>query len=464
LTEKFDVTVVGGGPGGYVAAIKASQLGAKVALVNKSSMGGTCLNRGCIPTKSMVKSASLWRELQEAGEFGIEVENPRINYDKVLARQEKVVKTLVAGTETLMKKNKIEVFSGAAAVEQPGKVTVSMEDGSKLVLETDKIIIATGSTTARIPVPGLDMPGILTSDSILQLPQIPDSLTIIGGGVIGMEFASIFSAFGSHVTVVEMLPNILPMVDDEITKRLRPVFKKAGINILTKSKVKEVRSKGDSYETVVETTKGEEIITSSKVLLAAGRVPVMEGIDTEKLNLKLDGKAIWVNEKMETNVEGIYAVGDVVGGTMLAHAASFEGLIAAENAMGKDMTMDYSAVPSCIFCYPEIASVGLTENQAKEAGIDIIKSKFPFTANGKALTMGETVGTVKLIADKESGVIIGGHIMGPHATDLIAEITLAIKANLTGKEVAETIHAHPTLAETVMEAAHGLVDKPLHLA
>jgi len=462
LTEKFDVTVVGGGPGGYVAAIKASQLGAKVALVNKSSMGGTCLNRGCIPTKSMVKSASLWRELQEAGEFGIEVENPRINYDKVLARQEKVVKTLVAGTETLMKKNKIEVFSGAAAVEQPGKVTVSMEDGSKLVLETDKIIIATGSTTARIPVPGLDMPGILTSDSILQLPQIPDSLTIIGGGVIGMEFASIFSAFGSHVTVVELLPNILPMVDDEITKRLRPVFKKAGINILTKSKVKEVRSKGDSYETVVETTKGEEIITSSKVLLAAGRVPVMEGIDTEKLNLKLDGKAIWVNEKMETNVEGIYAVGDVVGGTMLAHAASFEGLIAAENAM--DMTMDYSAVPSCIFCYPEIASVGLTENQAKEAGIDIIKSKFPFTANGKALTMGETVGTVKLIADKESGVIIGGHIMGPHATDLIAEITLAIKANLTGKEVAETIHAHPTLAETVMEAAHGLVDKPLHLA
>jgi dihydrolipoamide dehydrogenase len=462
--SQFDVIVVGGGPGGYVAAIRAAHLGAKVALVEKEKLGGTCLNWGCIPTKALVKSAALWREIQHAGDFGFEISGAKVNYPQVVARKDQVVSTLVAGIEVLMKKNKITVFSALGKVMEPGKVFLQKEDNSDETIEAAKTIIATGSVPARLLIPGLDLPGVINSDDALKLTEIPDSMLVIGGGVIGMEFAGIFSAFGTKVTVVEMLPSILPMVDEELIKRFRPLLKKEGIEVITSAKVKEVEQAGDQLVTKVETGKGEVEITTTKVLVAAGRVPVMHGIEVEQLGLELTRRAIKVNEKMETNVPGIYAIGDVVGGAMLAHVASFEGIVAAENALGHQAVMDYRVVPSCIFCHPEIAGVGLSEQEVKEQGIDYGVSKFPFTANGKALAIGEAVGTVKLIARKDTGAIIGGHIMGPHATDLIGEVGLAIKAGLTGQQVAETIHAHPTLAETIMEAAHGLVDKPLHLA
>jgi len=462
--SQFDVIVIGGGPGGYVAAIRAAHLGAKVALVEKEKLGGTCLNWGCIPTKALVKSAALWREIQHAGDFGIEISGAQVNYSQVVARKDQVVSTLVMGIEALMKKNKIIVYSALGKVMESGKVVLQKEDNSEETIQAAKIIIATGSMPARLPIPGLDLPGVINSDDALKLTEIPDSMLVIGGGVIGMEFASIFSAFGTKVTVVEMLPSILPMVDEELTKRFRPLLKKEGIEVLTSAKVKEVEQIGAQLVTMVETGKGEVEIITTKVLVAAGRVPVMHGIGAEQLGLELTGRAIKVNEKMETNVPGIYAIGDVVGGAMLAHVASFEGIVAAENALGQQSVMDYRVVPSCVFCHPEIASVGLSEQEVKEQGIDYVVSKFPFTANGKALAIGEAVGTVKLIARKDTGAIIGGHIMGPHATDLIAEVGLAIKAGITGQQMAETIHAHPTLAETLMEAAHGLVDKPLHLA
>ncbi|MDW7674120.1 MAG: dihydrolipoyl dehydrogenase [Bacillota bacterium] len=462
--EKYDVVVIGGGPGGYVAAIKAAHLGAKVALIEKEKLGGTCLNWGCIPTKALVKSASLWREIQHAEEYGFQVNEAIVNYSKVIERKDQVVATLVAGIEGLMKKNKITVISGIAKLAQLGKIAIDKQDGVTEEILAEKIIIATGSAPARLPIPGLDNPEVLNSDSALALTRIPESLLVIGGGVIGMEFASIFSAFGTKVTVVEMMPAILPMVDDELIRRFRPMLKKEGIDILTSAKVKEVKKESNSFKTVIETAKGDVEVITNDVLVAAGRVPVTVGIEVEGLGLEMEGRAIKVNEKMETNLPDVYAIGDVVGGAMLAHVASFEGIVAAENAMGHSSNMDYRVVPSCIFCHPEIASVGVTESEAKEQGIDFVVSKFPFTANGKALAIGEAAGTVKLIAEKATGIIIGGHIMGPHATDLIAEVGLAIKARLTGHQVAETIHAHPTLAETVMEAAHGLVDKPLHLA
>jgi dihydrolipoamide dehydrogenase len=461
--NNFDVAVIGGGPGGYVAAIKAAHLGAKVALVEKEKLGGTCLNWGCIPTKTLVKSASLWREIKHAGEFGLDISGAKVNYPQVAARKEQVVGTLVAGIEGLMKKNKITVFYGFGKVMEPGKIVLQKKDYSEETIEAGKIIIATGSAPARLPIPGLDLPGVISSDDALEMTEVPDSLLVIGGGVIGMEFASIFSAFGTRVTVVEMLPSILPMVDEELTRRFRPLLKKEGIEVLTAARVKEVEQIGAQLAAIIETGKGEVEIIVSKVLVAAGRIPVTNGIDIMQLGLELSGRAIKVNEKMETNVPGIYAIGDVTGGPMLAHVASFEGIVAAENALGHQSLMDYRVVPSCIFCHPEIAGVGLSEQEVKEQGLDYVISKFPFTANGKALAIGEAVGIVKLIARKDTGVIIGGHIMGPHASDLIGEVGLAIKAGLTAKEVAETIHAHPTLAETIMEAAHGLVDKPLHL-
>ena len=461
--EQFDVIVIGGGPGGYVAAIRAAQLGGQVALIEKDKLGGTCLNWGCIPTKSLVKSATLWRELNQAANYGFAVEGLAINYPQIVSRKDQVVAGLVAGLDTLIKKNKIKMFKAIGQIKQPGEVMLIAEDEPTKIIKGKSIIIATGSQGVALPIPGVDHPDVLNSNTALELTRLPNQIIIIGAGVVGIEFASIFSAFGVEVTLVEMLPGILPMVDEDLTKRLRPLLKKDGINLITSAKLSSLEKTKAGFKAKIETSKETLELNTSHVLVAAGRVPSLHGIDVEMLGLQMNKNAIAVNNRMETNITGIYAIGDVVGGEMLAHVASFEGMVAAENAMGHNSLMDYRAVPSCIFCYPEIASVGLTEAKAKENGIDYVISKFPFTASGKAMAMGETNGLVKLLADKNSGVIIGGHIMGPHASDLIGEVCLAVKNKLTAEQIVSTIHAHPTLSETIMEAAHGLFDKPIHL-
>jgi dihydrolipoamide dehydrogenase len=461
--QKYHVAVIGGGPGGYVAALRAAQLGLNVVLVEKDSMGGTCLNRGCIPTKALVKSAELWREMNHAETFGLSAQGLSFDYTQVMARKNQVVATLVGGIDQLMKSKKITVVRGFAELSQPGKVTVNLPGEEKLEILADNVIIATGSEPSRPPIPGRDLPGVVTSDEALEDGKFPARVVVIGGGVIGMEFASIYASFGAKVTVVEMLPAILPNVDEELPKRAAPTFKKLGMEIVTKATVKEIKRQGEELQVVIEDAKGVREVVCDQVLLSAGRRPVLSGIDIEKLNLRVEKGALVVNTKLETGVPGVYAIGDAVGGIMLAHVASAEGIVAAENCAGLDNSIDYRVVPNCIFTYPEIAGVGITEQEAKAQGLVVKVSKFPFTGNGKALAIGENLGTVKLIS-KEDGILVGAHILGPHASDLIHELALAIKKGLTGEDIAHTIHAHPTLSEAVMEAAHGLIGKPLHLA
>jgi dihydrolipoamide dehydrogenase len=461
--QKYHVAVIGGGPGGYVAALRAAQLGLNVVLVEKDSMGGTCLNRGCIPTKALVKSAELWREMNHAETFGLSAQGLSFDYTQVMARKNQVVATLVGGIDQLMKSKKITVVRGFAELSQPGKVTVNLPGEEKLEILADNVIIATGSEPSRPPIPGRDLPGVVTSDEALEDGKFPARVVVIGGGVIGMEFASIYASFGAKVTVVEMLPAILPNVDEELPKRAAPTFKKLGMEIVTKATVKEIKRQGVELQVVIEDAKGVREVVCDQVLLSAGRRPVLSGIDIEKLNLRVEKGALVVNTKLETGVPGVYAIGDAVGGIMLAHVASAEGIVAAENCAGLDSSIDYRVVPNCIFTYPEIAGVGITEQEAKAQGLAVKVSKFSFTGNGKALAIGENLGTVKLIS-KEDGILVGAHILGPHASDLIHELALAIEKGLTGEDIAHTIHAHPTLSEAVMEAAHGLIGKPLHLA
>jgi dihydrolipoamide dehydrogenase len=461
--QKYHVAVIGGGPGGYVAALRAAQLGLNVVLVEKDSMGGTCLNRGCIPTKALVKSAELWREMNHAETFGLSAQGLSFDYTQVMARKNQVVATLVGGIDQLMKSKKITVVRGFAELSQPGKVTVNLPGEEKLEILADNVIIATGSEPSRPPIPGRDLPGVVTSDEALEDGKFPARVVVIGGGVIGMEFASIYASFGAKVTVVEMLPAILPNVDEELPKRAAPTFKKLGMEIVTKATVKEIKRQGEELQVVIEDAKGVREVVCDQVLLSAGRRPVLSGIDIEKLNLRVEKGALVVNTKLETGVPGVYAIGDAVGGIMLAHVASAEGIVAAENCAGLDSSIDYRVVPNCIFTYPEIAGVGITEQEAKAQGLAVKVSKFPFTGNGKALAIGENLGTVKLIS-KEDGILVGAHILGPHASDLIHELALAVEKGLTGEDIAHTIHAHPTLSEAVMEAAHGLIGKPLHLA
>jgi dihydrolipoamide dehydrogenase len=461
--QKYHVAVIGGGPGGYVAALRAAQLGLNVVLVEKDSMGGTCLNRGCIPTKALVKSAELWREMNHAETFGLSAQGLSFDYTQVMARKNQVVATLVGGIDQLMKSKKITVVRGFAELSQPGKVTVNLPGEEKLEILADNVIIATGSEPSRPPIPGRDLPGVVTSDEALEDGKFPARVVVIGGGVIGMEFASIYASFGAKVTVVEMLPAILPNVDEELPKRAAPTFKKLGMEIVTKATVKEIKRQGEELQVVIEDAKGVREVVCDQVLLSAGRRPVLSGIDIEKLNLRAEKGALLVNTKLETGVPGVYAIGDAVGGIMLAHVASAEGIVAAENCAGLDSSIDYRVVPNCIFTYPEIAGVGITEQEAKAQGLAVKVSKFSFTGNGKALAIGENIGTVKLIS-KEDGILVGAHILGPHASDLIHELALAVEKGLTGEDIAHTIHAHPTLSEAVMEAAHGLIGKPLHLA
>lgn len=457
----FQVVFLGSGPGGYVGALRASQLGLSVALVEDKQIGGTCLNRGCIPTKTLARSAELWREIGHANEFGISLGQVSLDTAQVFARKDTVVANLVKGIEQLLKKAKVTVIQGAGSFRELGKIEIRYQDSIETIT-TDNIVLATGSVPARIPIPGIELPGVVTSDELLADSSLPEHLVVVGGGVIGLEFASIYHSFGVKVTVLEMQPRVLPNVDEEIVKRLTPLFKRSGIEIFTKTTIKEIRQ-GESLAILVEDGDGVREFVADRILVASGRKPNLQGIDVEGLGLKTERGAIVVNSKMQTNLPGVYAVGDVVGGTMLAHVASTEGIVAAEQIAGHDATMDYRVIPGVIFTHPEIATVGVSEQELKAKGIKYKSSKFPFSANGKALAIGETIGIVKILAD-EDGIILGACVMGPHASTLIHELTVAVAKRLTSDDLAQIIHAHPTLSETIMEAAHGVNWKPLHLA
>ncbi len=462
--SEINVVIIGGGPGGYVSAIKAAHLGLKAVLVEKDKLGGVCLNKGCIPTKALVSTAEVLNHIQRAGEFGIQVKDYSFDFPAIMKRKDLITRRLSSGVEQLMKANQVRVVRGEGQIVEPGTVEIFDAEGRKEVIKTKNIIIATGSSVMKLPIPGLDIEGVITSDEALSLSELPSRMIIIGGGVVGIEFACIFKALGVEITVVEMLPRILLPIDEEIARRLTQILKRKGIEILTDCKVKEIKKNNQNLEVLVSTSEGEKKLETEKVLLAAGRVPELGNIDVQGLGIELDRRAIKVDEKMRTNIPGIYAVGDVVGKIMLAHVASREGIVAVENISGKEVLMDYRAVPNCVFSTPEVASVGLTEEEARKENDNIKASKFPFMANGKALGMGEIEGMVKIIADGDTLELLGVHILGAHASDLIAEGTLALSMEATAFEIVNTIHAHPTLAETIAEAAEGITSKPIHLA
>lgn len=455
-SEMFDVIVIGGGPGGYTAAAKASALGGKVALVEKEALGGTCLNQGCIPTKTLLKSTEVLEIVKKAKEFGVETGQEEVSLEKMLDRKKAIIKRLNTGVEFLMKSHKISIFKGAGRITGQGEVTISTLSG-QLILRTRNIIIATGSKPAVIP--GLEPDGqwIMDSDHALSLESIPSSLLIIGGGAIGVEFASIYQKLGAKVTLVEARDRILPFADEEVSGDLKKMMTREKIAILTEAKVAEINKSEEGLLVNVETPQGIKKIQVDKVLVAVGRRPDCENLGLEEIGIRMEGEKIAVNSKMETNIQHIYAIGDVIGGILLAHVASAEGSAAAVNAMGGQKQMNYSVVPSCIYTTPELATVGITEEQAKNEGIKIVVGKSQFISSGKALAMGENKGLVKIVAEACSGKILGVHILGPQATSLISEGALAIKLGATVEDIADTIHAHPSLPETLMEAAEQAV-------
>ncbi|MFT5871375.1 MAG: dihydrolipoamide dehydrogenase [Clostridium sp.] len=458
------VVVLGGGPGGYVAAIRAAQLGGDVTLIEKSNLGGTCLNVGCIPTKALLQSAKLLHELKESDNFGIEVKgNVEVNWAKVQSRKKTVVNTLVSGVKGLLSINKVKVINGLGKFESKNSISVTSEDGNTQKLEFDNVIIASGSLPFIPPIEGKDLEGVMDSTDALSLKNIPKSMVIIGGGVIGVEFASVYSAFGCKVHIVEMLPFILPPIDRELGEMVKVNLISEGIEIYNDCKVTKIEKANENLN--VAFSKGTEQlnIEAEKVLVAVGRRANIKNLDLDKSGVKIEKGCIVVNDNMETNVSGIYAIGDCNGKNMLAHVASEQGIIAAERIMGKNSKMDYKTVPACVYIRPELASVGLTEEQVKTSGVSYRVGKFPLAANGKALIMGETSGVIKIIADVNYDEILGVHILGPGATDIITEAALALRLECTIEELITTIHAHPTVGEAMREAALAVNKQAIHI-
>ncbi|ADQ13667.1 dihydrolipoyl dehydrogenase [Halanaerobium hydrogeniformans] len=454
--EKYDIGILGGGPGGYVAAIRAAQLGLKTAVIEKDVVGGTCLNRGCIPTKAYLKHTELIHELKRMDEFGIMVDGYSLDWKKMRERKNKVVSKLTGGIRGLFKKNGVDLIKGMGEVINEHEIKITGEKDSKIWVEN--IIIATGSAPIMPGLKGIDLPDVISSKEALDLDELPERIVIIGGGVIGVEMASIYSSLEVDVTIVEILDDILINFDKEMVKILKKSLKKHGVKLMTSSKVTEIAEQDDELIVKIESEKADQIATD-KVLAAVGRKPVFSGI--ENLNLERENGFIKVDAHMETSTAGIYAVGDVTGGMLLAHEASAEGIVAVKNIVGEQELRD-NLIPNCVYSLPEIASVGMTEAEAKKEGYEIKVGRFPFMASGKAIAIGSEEGFVKIIADKKWDQILGAQIIGPHATDLIAEAAIAIKLESTAEILANTIHAHPTLSESVMEAAEDVNDLAVH--
>ncbi|MFQ5867184.1 MAG: dihydrolipoyl dehydrogenase [bacterium] len=464
----YDIAIIGAGPGGYVAAIRASQLGGKVVVIEKGELGGTCVNRGCIPTKTLLASAQVLDSVKKGGEFGINSGEVSVDFSKICRRKEKIVKQLVSGIGQLFKSYVVEVIKGKGRLTERIKdnlveIEVEKDDGSVEKLMAKKLIIATGSIPAQIPGISIDERDVMTSNQALELEEIPSSLLIVGGGVIGVEFASIFNSLGSKVTIVELLPRIIPTEDGEISEELKKFLVRSGIEVNTGVKVKEIVSDNGKKKVVIETPQGKKEKIAQKVLIATGRKPYTEGLGLEKTGIGLEKGRILVNERMETNLRGIFAIGDVVGGVLLAHVASGEGIVASENAMGNRLRIDYRVIPNCIYSIPEVASVGLSEEKAREMGYEVAVGRFPFLASARATILGERAGMVKIVADRKTDEILGVHIVGPDATELIAEASVAIKARVTTKDLERMIHGHPTLSEAIFEAAHDVQGEAIDL-
>ncbi len=461
--EIFDVAVLGSGPGGYVAAIRASQLGLKIALIEKyAKFGGTCLHWGCIPTKALLHSADLYDKALKGREFGILCKDIKVDFRLVMARKDRIVKKLSMGTAFLMKKNRISTFQGRGVITSPG--TIRIGDESPIEVKARNIVIATGSEAMLLPGLELDGHAIMTNKEILDIDSIPKSLLVIGAGAVGIEFASLFARFGSEVTVVEMLPRILPLEDEDISAELHRLMVKKRIRILTETRLENMAVRDGNVVATVQAAGGEaQTITAEKALIAVGRKPMTSGIGLEELGVTISKGRIPVNEDMETNVPGIYAIGDVVPTQQLAHVASHEGLHVMSRLAGKPtLPLNYDRIPNCTFCYPEVASAGLTEQQARSRGNEVVTSKFPFAAIGKASILGENDGFVKLVCDKKYNQILGVHMIGPHVTELIAEGTAALGLEATAEDLSHIIHAHPTVSEAVMEAAEAIYGLAIH--
>jgi len=453
MAEK-EILIIGGGPGGYVAAIRAAQLGGTVTLVEKNELGGTCLNWGCIPTKALLRGVELLEALEGSKDFGIQVGEISVDFSRLMARKDRAVKTLVSGVGGLMKANGITVVKGQAKFISPQEIEVLEEQGGKVTYRARKIILATGSISADLPVSGAKGPGVIDSNGALQLTQVPESMVIIGAGPIGLEFGTIFAALGSKVTILEMMDQILPSEDPEVASALEKSLRRFKIQTQTNCRVKEISEGSKGKRKVVATTgEDEKVFEAQYILMAVGRKANREGLGLAAAGVQCNPNGIAVNERMETNVPGIYAIGDVTGQWLLAHFAMAQGSVAAENALGHEARLDRRVVPRCVYTLPEVASVGMTEKEAQAAGYELKTGRFPFAGNGKATILGERNGFVKMVAEAKYGEILGVHIFGPHATDLIGEAVLSMHLEGTAADMARAIHPHPTLAETLMEAA-----------
>lgn len=449
----YDVIVLGSGPGGYPAAIRASQLGKKVAIVERESLGGICLNWGCIPTKALLKSAQVFEYAKHAAEYGIDVNEPKQNFEKIIKRSRGVADKMSKGVQFLMKKNKIDVIMGSGKLLSPGKLEVTGSDGKKQVLEAKNIIIATGGRARELPSLPIDGKKIVGYREAMVLPQQPKSMLVVGSGAIGSEFAYFYNSIGTKITIVEFLPRIVPVEDEDISKELEKQFKKQGIEVLTNSEVLSVDTKGQTINAKVKTANGEINLQADIVLSAVGVVANVEGVGLEELGIKMDKGKIIVDANQQTNIPGIYAIGDCTPNQALAHKAGKEGINAAEHLAGhKPDPIDYNNVPGCTYCTPEIASVGFTEKAAKDAGYEIKVGKFPFMASGKASAAGSTEGFVKVIYDAKYGEFLGCHMIGNNVTEMIAEVVVARKLETTAHEILNAIHPHPTMSEALKEA------------
>ena len=462
--SKYDIIVLGSGPGGYVTAIRASQLGFKTAIVEKENLGGVCLNWGCIPTKALLKSAEVFDYLKHAEDYGLKLENPDKDFGAVIKRSRDVANGMSKGVQFLMKKNKIDVIEGYGKLKSGKKVEVTDAKDKKTEYFADNIIVATGARSRELPNLKQDGKKVIGYREAMSLEKQPKKMIVVGSGAIGVEFAHFYNSMGTEVTIVEFLPNLVPLEDEDISKQFERSVKKAGIKVMTNSSVESVDTSGDGVKAKVKTKKGEETLEADIVLSAVGIKTNIENIGLEELGIKTDKDKIVVDDFYKTNKDGIYAIGDVVHGPALAHVASAEGIICVEKIKGMHVQpLDYGNIPGCTYATPEIASVGFTEKQAKEAGYELKVGKFPFSASGKAKAAGKSDGFVKVIFDAKYGEWLGCHMIGAGVTDMIAEAVLGRKLETTGHEVLKAVHPHPTMSEAVMEAVADAYDEVIHL-
>jgi len=463
-STKFDVIVVGSGPGGYVAAIRASQLGLKTAVVEAAELGGICLNWGCIPTKALLKSAQVFEYINHAADYGITVKDASADFTSIVKRSRGVADGMSKGVTFLLKKNKVEVIKGWGKIQPGKKVEVTDSEDKITVYSADNIIIATGARARQLPSMKIDDKKIIGYRKAMTLDKMPKKMVVVGSGAIGIEFAYFYATMGTQVTIVEFLDRIVPVEDVDVSKTLEKLYKKAGMTIMTSSEVTAVDTTGTGCKVTVKTAKGEEILECDIVLSAAGVVSNLENCGLEDVGILVDKGKIKVDQYYKTNMPGYYAIGDVIPGPALAHVASAEGIICVEKIAGQNPEpLDYGNIPGCTYCSPEIASVGMTEAKAKEAGYELRVGKFPFSASGKASAAGAKDGFVKLIFDKKYGEILGAHMIGANVTEMIAEIVAVRKLETTGHELIKTVHPHPTMSEAVMEAAAAAYDEVIHL-